>query len=75
VMARQTIAELMTLITDWPWLNVKAEALIDAANAFEIMGDRPAAIDHARQALELTVQKKNIALGRQVDALLTRLGV
>ena len=61
------------MVAPWPWLNVRTEAFIDAAQAMATAGDPERAAVHAREALRLCEAKENVALAGQVRHLLARL--
>ncbi len=68
--AADDAATLAASVADWPWLNVRAEAMIDAAHALLALGDRPAARRYAGEALRLCRAKENLALARRVEVLI-----
>ncbi len=71
--AAAQVAELVTMVSDSPFINQETDALVEAAEAMASLGDRSTATSHARRALELAVAKENTALAGQIRLLLGRL--
>ena len=65
--ARQDIDPLLAMAAEWPWPNVRAEALRDAAFVMKSLGDHDAARSYASQSAELSRAKENLALAGQMD--------
>ena len=71
--AIEDIDALLAMVADQPWINVRAEAYVDAANATASLGDRPTAEALARVALDLCHVKGNTAFASRIDELLVRI--
>ena len=71
--AAAAVDALIVMVRDWPWLNVRAEAMVDAAEAMLALGDRAAAERHGREALGLCLAKGNVAMAGHVETLLARI--
>ncbi len=71
--ARSEIDELLELVRDSGFINVRTDALIDAAEAMASLGDWVVAAGHQRRALDLAKQKENLVLARQLEARLAEM--
>jgi predicted ATPase len=66
--AKQEVEPLLAMTAGWPWPNVRAEALRDAAFVMKALGDRDAARSFAGESAALSRAKENLALAGQMDA-------
>ncbi len=71
--AVEDVDRLLAMVADGPWINVRAEAYVDAANAVASLGDRARAETLARVALDLCNAKGNIAFASRIEELLDRI--
>ncbi len=67
------VDRLLAMVEPWPWINVKAEAYMDAAQALAAAGQVERALVFAAEAARLCREKENLAFERQVEALAARL--
>jgi hypothetical protein len=67
------VEHFLAMVADTSYLNLKTDLLVEAAEAMASLGDRPAAIGYARDALGLAEAKQNIARAGQTRLLLGRI--
>ena len=64
--ARVDIAHMLEPLATSAFINVKTDALVDAAEVEALLGDRDAAIRYFSEALALAEQKENLVLTDQL---------
>jgi hypothetical protein len=70
--AEGLVAQLVGMLADAPYPNIKVDGFVDAAETVAALGDPVAAAGHARKALELAEAKGNVKRAAQIRAMLHR---
>ena len=72
--AARLVEQLVEMLEDIAYPNIRVDGFIDAAEATAVIGDRATAIRYAEEALRLAEAKGNIARARQVRDIIARIG-
>jgi class 3 adenylate cyclase/tetratricopeptide (TPR) repeat protein len=71
--ARADVEAMLDPLATTGFMNVKTDALVDAAEVMAALGDRDAAVRYFSEALELCERKENLALADQLRSRLASL--
>jgi class 3 adenylate cyclase len=71
--AAELVAQLVEMLEDVAYPNIRLDGFIDAAEATAVLGDRAAAIRYAGESLRLAEAKGNVPRARQVRAIIARI--
>ena len=71
--AADDVDRMLALLADSRFLNIRIDALVDAAETMAALGRTEDAMGYATDALRLALAKENLALAGQIEALVARL--
>jgi hypothetical protein len=71
--AAKLVAQLVAMLEEVAFPNIRVDGFVDAAEATAVLGDRAAAVGYAEEALRLAEAKGNVVRARQVRGIVARL--